>query len=1032
MSMRFRASRGIAATLLGLGIMLASWVSAQATPYTWTQTASGTQDWNTASNWSDNATFVSGAGNQLVFFADTTTIIPTTSAQTVINVPATLAMNTLTLNGKGPNNLSGFPITIGTNASTWTIGDGTTSTVNLNSTLGAGFSVANSVRDIRYTIAANLVLGGDTSGITTFTGDSPSGTGAVFSGNITETAAGQGITKSGTSLLIFSGNNSYTGPTLVSGGTLRLSSATALSGGIGATGGTSALTLNGGVVELAANDFQRNLGTGSSQFQISGGASGFSAFGGPRVVTVNDDASQELVWGSATFAPTTFVLNTAMANDSIELTNKLDLNGVTRTIQSFANKALLSGDIRNTGSAAGLNILGGGTLVLTGNNTYDGPTTIGLSSTLSVGAANNLGSSSSNLTWSGATLQITGTAVTSISGLGRTVTFSGSTKGFDIHNAANTFTVNQVLNQGSGALTKLGAGTLVLSADNTFTGATTVSGGGTLVLDYTANNGRKLGNAALNLNGGNLVLRGGSHAQAISSITLGVNTGNTISRDGGTATIANAGGITSVGNNFNLAIAEPGIVSTTTLNVNGIQALGRVTVGSDFATKDGSNLLQSYSIPVGNQYTAGAGVNAPTVVNQLTGGGTMTGTLSSYSLRIVNSGNSNVLDLGSNSLQVPDNGTVLYAGGADNNYTINGTGTTNSGVRVAAGTLSMNVFAGTLTVNARLNAAGSSSLVKSGAGTLVAAGNNDYSNPIYIQQGVLRAASSTALGRANSQQLTVVQAGAALELSNGITAGVRPLSLNGVGIANGGALRNHSGSNSYNGLITIGASGARINADASSSLTLGGGIVTTLVQDVTFGGAGNTTVATTGISGSGSLIKDGTGTLTLSAPNTYTGDTIVTGGTLLVNTTNGGGAVTVSALGTLGGNGTLGGFLTIASGGNLALTGATLGASSTGILSLADNLTLGSMTFQDLVGWDWLNADTGTYQLISGNFTVDFGATQYTSPGTAYDFGNGKSGYFTSGSLNAVVVVVPEPATMAVLGAGVAILGLRLARRRVS
>jgi autotransporter-associated beta strand protein len=58
------------------------------------------------------------------------------------------------------------------------------------------------------------------------------------------------------------------------------------------------------------------------------------------------------------------------------------------------------------------------------------------------------------------------------------------------------------------------------------------------------------------------------------------------------------------------------------------------------------------------------------------------------------------------------------------------------------------------------------------------------------------------------------------------------------------------------------------------------------------------------ISGPGSVVKDGTGTWILSGANTYTGGTIVDGGTLLVNGSTG--AVTVNAGGTLGGTGTTG------------------------------------------------------------------------------------------------------------------------------
>jgi autotransporter-associated beta strand protein len=873
--------------------------SASATTYTWTQKTTGTQSWTTAANWDGSNIFVSGASNELKFFLTNTITdrLANNAVITITDVPSTLSMNTLTLSGQGPNATNGAPFTIGTNASTWTLGDGTTSTVNLDSTIGGG----GADRDIRYNIAANLTLAGDASGITTFTGASTSGTGALFSGDIGETAAGKGITKSGSSLLVFSGNNSYTGATSVTGGVLRLSSANALSGGIGTTGGTSALTINGGVIELGATDFSRGLGTGSSQFQITGGTSGFSAFGGPRVVTVNGDASQELQWGSAHFQPGTLVLNqsfstqaTVYANDSLELTNRIDLNNVTRTVQVNANKALLSGDIRDAIGSAGLTKTGNGTLVLTGNNTYNGNTTLS-AGTLSVETAANFGSGSSGLVMDGGTLQIRGTTLSSISGLGHAVTFNNNAKGFDIQNAAHTFTVNQVLS--GTTLLKSGAGTLVLNQNNTFTGATTVTGGGTLKLDYSTN-GSKLATAALNLSGGNLVLSGGSHADTVSSIVLAVGTGNAISRESGDSSISNSGGLT-IGANSNLTISHAGIVTTTAGNTNGILANGQVTVGDQFGTND-TNVIQAYSIPGANQFTAGGGGGASTAVNQLTGGGTMTGTLTSYALRIASSGTGDTLNLGSSNLTVGNSSTIFYAGGGDNNYTINGT----TGRLIPSNNnqdLNINTFTGTtLTVNVKLNLDGSGDFSKAGAGTLVAGGANGYTGVTYVQQGVLRLANNTGAGSTTNG--TIVQGRAALELSNGIAVGAEALTIDGAGISNGGALRNYSGSNSYAGAITIGASGARINADTGTTLSLTGGIATTLTQDVTFGGLGNTTVSTAAITGSGAVIKDGAGTLTLSASNTYSGATTVSQGTLALGAS---GSIANSPVIQVGASGTL-------------------------------------------------------------------------------------------------------------------------------
>ena len=112
-----------------------------------------------------------------------------------------------------------------------------------------------------------------------------------------------------------------------------------------------------------------------------------------------------------------------------------------------------------------------------------------------------------------------------------------------------------------------------------------------------------------------------------------------------------------------------------------------------------------------------------------------------------------------------------------------------------------------------------------------------------------------------------------------------------------------SGTNSYSGGTTVAAgSGLQGNTNSLQGNIVNNGVAVSFEQ--TFNGtyAGN-------MSGTGALIKNGSGTLTLSGVNTYGGATTVNAGTLAVNgsiTSN----VTVNGGGMLGGSGTIVGNMT--------------------------------------------------------------------------------------------------------------------------
>ena len=183
-----------------------------------------------------------------------------------------------------------------------------------------------------------------------------------------------------------------------------------------------------------------------------------------------------------------------------------------------------------------------------------------------------------------------------------------------------------------------------------------------------------------------------------------------------------------------------------------------------------------------------------------------------------------------------------------------------------------------------------SSIEKNGVGTLVLSGANTYTGGTVLNAGTIAVANNTALGTgslamANS---TALQANASVNLANNIgLIGNSTINTNGnnMGLSgnmtgNGGFAKTGdgtltlSGANSYSGGTTVSA-----GTLAGTTSSIQGNVVNNAI--VNFSQSTNGTYAGV-MSGSGSLVKDGAGSVTLSNANTYTGDTSINAGSLIL------------------------------------------------------------------------------------------------------------------------------------------------------
>jgi uncharacterized delta-60 repeat protein len=187
--------------------------------------------------------------------------------------------------------------------------------------------------------------------------------------------AATSFVQSGTGTTVLAGNNDYTGSTYVHGGVLRLDSANAVPGGIGAAGGISNLIVKGGVVGLGHGDFNRAGGTGSAQIQFQG-SGGFAAYGADRTVNFGGKAVPDILrYGNNGFVPdgSSFLLGARDATHKTLVLNPIDLGSFSQAVRVTDGPASIEAEL--AGGLIGLGKLikfGGGSLRLSGSSTHSG------------------------------------------------------------------------------------------------------------------------------------------------------------------------------------------------------------------------------------------------------------------------------------------------------------------------------------------------------------------------------------------------------------------------------------------------------------------------------------------------------------------------------------------------------------------------------------------------------------------------------------------------------------------------------------
>jgi len=381
----------------------------------------------------------------------------------------------------------------------------------------------------------------------------PTGGGGRNIINLSGVISGSGnLTKIGASVLQLSGNNSYSGQTLITNGGLILSH----NNGLGSTSGSttvnagSALRIAAGVVSpepLFLN------GTGRNIDAVDYGALGADAYS----------------------------LGTSTVSGNIALSTDTNIS------VTGGSNLIVSGSVSGTGTLTKTDT---GSLTLAGTNTNSGATSVSAGTlVLDNGAA--IADSTAVSIASGATLRLDASETIGVLSGAGTLAMNGAH--LTVNQTSDSSFAGNITGSGSN-LTKSGSSKLTLSGTNTYTGVTSISGGS---LNLT---GALSGTTGATIGSGGTLEGSGSLFATSSANTLTVQSGGILSPG-----ISGPGTITI---NGNLTIAAGGALTT--------QITGTVLgSGYDSVAVNGTVDVSAATLNVSHSYTAGLGDSYRLLVN---------------------------------------------------------------------------------------------------------------------------------------------------------------------------------------------------------------------------------------------------------------------------------------------------------------------------------------------------------------------------------------------------------------------------------